>query len=270
MSDPPTSLDVMTRTRQPRGVPVGGQYAVETRRPASVILDLLDVEDPWAPPTTPTGLAATAEALGRRLTDAHLTGEDWAELEQSVTGFGHEVAHRAHAIAGLTPQEAQQRWRQRLLAAEEAEKGELVEWRDARQARLARLREIGYQMRAHPLGSPEFDALLAESSRLNSELGIPEAVAALEAHMAAARRRDEGREGLDAGTLADRRVLADAYQQALGEVRGMGGPMRWHPDSQARAVRAFGEATGVFPTDWVDASNARIGSLRDAPMMRGG
>jgi len=63
--------------------------------------------------------------------------------------------------------------------------------------------------------------------------------------------------GEDEETRGDLARLAFGYRQALSDVRAMGGTIELHPASHPDAVAAFGEAMGVYPADWIAASNKK-------------
>src|SRR5690606_9188504 len=58
--------------------------------------------------------------------------------------------------------------------------------------------------------------------------------------------------GRDEQTRADLRRLADGYRTALGEIRELGGELRWHDKTNARARKSFETAVQVYPTEWIE------------------
>lgn len=64
------------------------------------------------------------------------------------------------------------------------------------------------------------------------------------------------RAGSDPETTADMRQLSDGYQQALAEIRPFGGTLNFETGSQPKAVKEFAAVAELYPSDWIDASNA--------------
>lgn len=60
----------------------------------------------------------------------------------------------------------------------------------------------------------------------------------------------------DTQTKEDLRRLADGYQEALAEVRPLGGRLSVHDLSDASAIKVVKEAISIYPADWVAASAA--------------
>lgn len=249
-----------TQNRQPRGIPVGGEFATQVRQPACLVLDLDGVEDPWATPDPDASLASASLAIAARLVGREHRNPDWPDLERAVTEHGASIAQRAYELAGTTPEQVHHRWAVREEAAKQAHTQAREEW--------LRLDERRGWLRGQRWGSPEDP----EAEAWHQEYADLEDAyrEAFEASRAADEVHRLVREGRDEATLADVRTLADGYQQALAQVRMLGGTMLWHQRSAPAAVAAFDEAGVVFPADWVEASNARVGGTRRIPTAGGG
>lgn len=64
------------------------------------------------------------------------------------------------------------------------------------------------------------------------------------------------RSGTDLDTLRDLDRLANAYSEVLTELRPLGGTLSTDPDSDPRSVRVLDAALGVYPSEWINTSNA--------------
>lgn len=281
--------------RQPKGVPIGGQYAEQVRADSGVLLTdpddpWLDAEDPWATDPEQDQEAALAEIthLANRVTaaitspadisrdddgsldeamrrwEAHRqVGEQLAEefgsVELASTAVGEKIAALAEAQSGVSAEEVRDSYQRRKDQAE----ADLTEAEEA-------YRQAMDQARA-TFGDPEElrQALRTiadpqQRQRAREELqSVSDAIGAqveahrLEFNRAHTRLRDV-EQGRDEQTMADLRSLSDSYLAALSQVRDMGGgQMQWHSKTAKKAADAFDEAATIFPTDWIEASNHR-------------
>lgn len=134
----------------------------------------------------------------------------------AVAAVGSAVADRAEILAGITVTEIRSGWGQRLEDAE-------AEYEAASEA-------------------------YKEDSSKDS--GRYERYANARAALIYAKS------GTDDTTKQDMRRLADGYLASLKEIRPMGGTLRLHPKSDKRAAAILQEAAQLFPTDFINASNA--------------
>lgn len=283
------------RARQPAGIPIGGQFAQTRRAPAGIVLDdpwegdQAGDLDPWAvqvPPVTGTdevraiadriSLATgtvpsvltsastdeneAAHRLAEELNEARRgLAEEYGSIEAATRHVGEKVAARAEEIAGVSAEEVRQRFQARLDEATRA----YDRAKEQRERALAELDEVEapYRKRLIELGNDERGSRQwLDIAAERDEKAEPYRRArreALDAFYAASDAKNALTSGSDPQVQADLRRLADGYQAAIAEVRGVGGQMVWNDRSTKKAVTAFDEAASVFPTDWIDASNER-------------
>lgn len=206
--------------------------------------------------------------------------EKYGSIEQASTALGASVAARAEAHAGIT--------------AESVRTGMAARYNQLRrefEQKVEKERELGVRAREELLARTEAArAEVREADQALSRAGIGDSEAMnryLSATVALDKAKAEVRadtssvvyefeqysrelstdrlvlsSGVDDQAKQEMRALADGYQQALGEVRDMGGgTYTWHERSKKEAKVAFNETAEVFPTEWVEHSeNHRSGS----------
>lgn len=134
----------------------------------------------------------------------------------AVAAIGSAVADRAEILAGITVTEIRSDWGQRLEDAE-------AEYESAS------------------------EAYKEDPSRDNGRYDRYD-----DARIALFHAKN----GTDDTTKQDMRRLADGYLASLKEIRPMGGTLKLHPKSDKRAAAVLQEAAQLFPTDFINASNA--------------
>lgn len=84
------STSVATRSRQPVGTPIGGQFAAEQRAGAGISLGPVEHEAPWGRKfdTLEEKLAAYREEMERGVADL-ATDENWHHYLQTMAKFHH-------------------------------------------------------------------------------------------------------------------------------------------------------------------------------------
>lgn len=167
---------------------------------------------------------------------------------RALLAVGEQIRDEAQRVAGVDVDQAQQRQAAAVAA-----------WNDANAARQVVRARVDATLRQRWTETDReipFEQLHRQVlDEYAAELGPLEA--RCNAAQAAARAADE--EALQARTR-----LADGYRQVLGQVRSMGGQLRFDERTKKAAREAFNEVTHSFPTDWVEASNNR----NDMPVAR--
>lgn len=277
----------MRRSRQPAGIPVGGQFATEVKPGAGVSL-----ADPWAPepelrsqgldarvgqladevslacgmpPSVMVGRtsgeqrARDREYLDRLNAARGRLVEEYGSVEAACTHVGHQVAAQAEELAGITGTQVREAYLERLEEAEQQlVRAEEVHTR-AEQDLQATMQPVLDEIEAEQ--DPQRKEILR--GRARQMWDCPERARARELGQEVTRARQAKTDllrGNDEQTQEDLRRLADGYAAAVGQVRQVGGvSMAWNEKSAKKARRAFDEAAGVFPADWIEASNNKVG-----------
>lgn len=188
--------------------------------------------------------------------------------EQGVVQVGAMVAERAELHAGITADEVQASWQARSEAAKEEYEAakatiagptaKLDAALDKRAEAYRELREVERQFPPESDAVHEARAFYADCEEACVEANRVREAATKEAdYYGAMERLSKVEAGRDEQTRADLRRLADGYRTALAEVRELGGELRWHDKTNARARKSFETAVQVYPTEWIEASNAR-------------
>src|SRR5699024_6086512 len=194
--------------------------------------------------------------------------EEYGSVEGACAHVGHQVAAEAEELAGITGAQVREAYLERLKAAEQ---------------HLARAEEVHARAeeRLQATMQPVLDEIEAEEDPQRKEVlrgrarqmwDCPERARARELGLEVTRARQAKTDllrGNDEQTQVDLRRLSDGYAQAIAQVRPVGGVgMVFHEKSAVKARRAFDEAAGVFPADWIEASNAAVG--QESPYWAGG
>ncbi|MPV50123.1 hypothetical protein GCG21_08905 [Pseudactinotalea sp. HY160] len=180
-------------------------------------------------------------------------------VEAATRHVGEKVAARAEELAGITALEAREKFQVRLDEAtrvrEEAEEA-LTKASVVLDEVGTPFREMLVDLGRDQAGSEEWKAVRAA----RDEAVRPHKATydeALQRFRDASSVKNRLKGGSDPQAQEDLRRLADGYQAAIGEVRGVGGQMVWNDRSAKKAREAFDEAAAVFPSDWIDASNEK-------------
>lgn len=242
---------VMTRhmLRRPAGIPEGGQFSGRVFASAQVSLDPWAIEAPQGQHGHLSVVHEVAACLGDEQGEARLV-QEYGSVEKAVIHAGSLVAERAEEIAGISADDIAvdhkkfiARSKQRVDESESARQRA----REAYDDEMVPLRE---RHLAGEITRAEFDEAEAKVRKRHNLDDLDDLVT--DARTLAAEAK--------APTVcndmpANHRKLSDGYLQALSEVREMGGEMDFHPTSTRPGLKAFNEATAVFPADWIQASN---------------
>lgn len=223
------------------------------------------VSDERKPAWRPEQLAALADQVSHALETAYVSDPEahreavweaqqalikkYGSVEEASTHIGEAVRQEAEKRAGVDLDAVTARFaaeEEAIKARHEAVVEKLLERAKALSNERAQLKQN------RPPGS-EVQKEWAAQWEATSEgfLAVQEENAA-----ASAAARAE-RAALQEEATKVHTALAEAYRETLAELRPMGGvEMEFHARTTKGAQTAFNEATKVFPTDWLNASNA--------------
>lgn len=171
--------------------------------------------------------------------------------EAAVRHFGEQLSRRAEMHAGVTADDIEA-----FQAEQQAEYSagmERLEEEAGARSKVAALEAAYADFQSTPAKSRRYEEVVQryrDTSRAVSELRqLPEFVRLAELRQEIA-TPTAGRTG---EMLAK---LRDGYATALAEVRPMGGTMKWEQKTSKEARTAADVAAQVYPTDWIEHSNA--------------
>lgn len=218
----------------------------------------------YSEPGLPEGQPFDIEQL-RRVQAEHAAEMDafkakYGTPDKAIIEAGSIIAEKGEEYAGITAIQVQQDWEQRTAAVKDAiaekEKGFAHLTKEAEEARASWLGAWNI-----PGSQRESDhSLMLENLRKESRAASDALAAAQEASGIAALQEEYRKihAGKDPETIAGLQRLADGYKKALSETRELGGAeLTFNAKSPAKARAVFNSAVDVFPTDWIEASNAR-------------
>lgn len=234
------------------------QRALDTTAPANSH-ENLDAYEQWR---------ENYRQAGEELQEWTGAGDGLDAREQAVIKVGAMVAERAEMHAGITADEVQASWQARSqAAAEEFEAAKAIvgdvdaKLDAAMEERRAAYRELQDVERQFPPGSDavqEARAFYDDCDQAYADTYRAREAAYTEANYYPRMWQLKQIEaGTDDQTREDLKRLSDGYRTALAEVRDLGGELRWHEKTTAKAKKFFEPAAQVYPSDWIAASNAR-------------
>lgn len=227
----------MNRSRQPRGIPTGGEFAVESRTETIAQLDdtpalaalVCDAYRGWGPAQN-----ELAERFAMPAEEA---------CEHAVRVVGARVEARAHELAGITAEQVRDRHVARV-ASEDVD--------DAVERGVARALALREEIAAET--SPRRKSvLLLEHAELTGTSGVffdSELTNMVRAH-----ELRKLRAGTDATTRLDLAKLSLAYADALEEIRPLGGAVQTDEKTPKGLAAALNDASQVLPSEWIEESN---------------
>lgn len=168
--------------------------------------------------------------------------------EAAIVAVGAQVAARAEMHAGITAEEARDAYLIREAAAQH-DVDEALKVIEPLDNAHKDLRTEFYQI---PMSDPRRGEVRA--AREIAEQKYWAAVASTRSHEKKS-HLNLVLAGRDQESLDDLGRLSRGYSQALAEVRDTGGQMAWNPKSTNGAKAVFDEASGVYPSEWIEKSN---------------
>ena len=281
------------RARQPKGIPIGGEFAPEhDGGPATSLDDLTTNQDvDWGavlePEFEPGALTKTpTKQLATEIKHAYLTGtqvDEYASRLDALLDLGSHIAQQAEKYAGITAEEVRAQ-RDRAIDAniQDADSGDypdLQESMDMLSQTRKRVWErygataLEYELNAAPLEQqdavwqrlkqrrelaeqdPEFLAAKRHSDEVAARFDKWLSCKEVAKRQAKQHVYNATVNGLGGIEMENKKRLADGYIKALAEVRPLGGTLELHANTTKAAKDAFAEAATVFPQDWIAQSN---------------
>jgi hypothetical protein len=201
--------------------PLAGWNVEDIRRVAALIA--VSSEFPSFAPGTPRDVTFAAADVYNDARQELV--RDFGDVHRAALRVGELVAERAEQIAGVSTVRVQADWQARYDAAE-AERGSHKTIMD----------------------------LDSEDRRDAGQRGNSDGIR--ERYYEAEKTALELLSGRDSETMGAMRRLADSYQAAIAEIRPLGGTHTFDKRSAKKAVTEFRATSDLWPTSWIDASNA--------------